>query len=429
MLYKEYLENKRDYQEEGAIFLLEKKHCCLFYKPGKGKTYPCIDAIREVDKTKNGNAKVLILSTADAIKNMWNAEIAPQNILPKSTVMMSLNAAIQDKTKNDLIKISWDIIVIDECHKIKAHNTKSSKLVYALSRKTKYVWGLSGTPRGNNDVDIYCQFHNMCISDWGKISYTQFVTNCCDVEKKFFRGNAITVPIGINDKYRAGWERNIAEYTQRIGYEETDNMPDIEVNEVKIFYTPTQEYLDAEQGVIQTNDYENTMTKLAAIQKMWQAVNGFLYIPDEDDDTKRTIYEIERNKKLDWLDKNLTPVTTIVYMFEADRIHIEEELDKLGYTHTEIVDNFKNGKAQILLLQCSRCESFNLQMCNRIIFYTFDYSYIKYNQMLHRVWRMGQRNKVIIDVLMFDQTVETKIWNAVQNKERLAELFMSIKRS
>jgi SNF2 family DNA or RNA helicase len=429
MLYSEYLLNKRDYQEEGAIFLLDKKHCCLFYKPGKGKTYPCIDAIREVDKMKNGKAKVLILSTADAIKNMWNAEIIPQKILPEYTVTMSLSAAIQDKTKNQLVTIPWDIIVIDECHKIKAHNTKSSKLVYALSRKTEYVWGLSGTPRGNNDVDIYCQFHNMCISDWGKISYTQFVTNCCDVEKKFFRGNAITVPIGINDKYRAGWERNIATYTQRIGYEELDNMPDIEVNEIKLHYAPTQEYLDAEQGVIQTSDYENTMTKLAAIQKMWQAVNGFLYIPDENDNTKRTIHEIERNKKLDWLAENLTPVTTIVYMFEADRLHIEEELDKLCYTHTEIVDEFKQGKAEILLLQCSRCESFNLQMCNRIIFYTFDYSYIKYNQMLHRVWRMGQKNKVQIDVLMFEQTVETKIWNAVQNKERLAELFMSIKRS
>lgn len=429
MLYSEYLKNKRDYQEEGAIFLLDKKHCCLFYKPGKGKTYPCIDAIREVDKMKNGKAKVLILSTADAIKNMWNAEIMHQKILPEYTVTMSLNAAIQEKTKQQLVTIPWDVIVIDECHKIKAHNTKSSKLVYALSRKTQYVWGLSGTPRGNNDVDIYCQFHNMCISDWGKISYTQFVNNCCDVEKKFFRGNAITVPIGINNKYKAGWERNIAMYTQRIGYEELDNMPDIEVNEIKLHYTPTQEYLDAEEGVIQTSDYENTMTKLAAIQKMWQAVNGFLYIPDENDDTKRTIHEIERNKKLDWLGENLTPVTTIVYMFEADRIHIEEELNKLCYTHTEIVDEFKQGKAEILLLQCSRCESFNLQMCNRIIFYTFDYSYIKYNQMLHRVWRMGQKNKVQIDVLMFEQTIETKIWNAVQNKERLAELFMSIKRS
>lgn len=47
--------------------------------------------------------------------------------------------------------------------------------------------------------------------------------------------------------------------------------------------------------------------------------------------------------------------------------------------------------------------------------------------MLHRVWRMGQTKPVIIDVLIFKDTVESNIWKAVQNKERLAQLFMSIK--
>ena len=66
-------------------------------------------------------------------------------------------------------------------------------------------------------------------------------------------------------------------------------------------------------------------------------------------------------------------------------------------------------------------------MCNRIIFYTLDYSFIKYNQMLHRVWRMGQTDQVNIDILTFKDTIETKIWNTVKNKEKLANLFMSIK--
>ena len=94
---------------------------------------------------------------------------------------------------------------------------------------------------------------------------------------------------------------------------------------------------------------------------------------------------------------------------------------------TEVVDDFKKGKANLLFLQCSRCESFNLQMCNRIIFYTMDYSYIKYNQMLHRVYRMGQTKPVQIDILTFKDTVETKIWQSVQNKEKFADLFMRIK--
>ena len=426
MLYNEYLANRRDYQEVGHLFLLEQKHCCLYYKPGKGKTYPTIDALRDVDKSKGGKAKVLILSTADAIKNMWNAEIVPQNILPENTVLMSLSAAIQEKTKVKLTSIKWDVLIIDECHKIKSHNSKSSKLVYMLSKKTEYVWGLSGTPRGNNDVDIFCQFHNMCIGEWGKITYTHFVNQCCDIDRKFFHGQMITVPIGISDRYKEGWERNIALYTQRIGYTEEDDMPELNVDVIKLSYTPTKEYLQAEEGVISISEYETTMTKLAAIQKLHQAVNGFLYIYSDNDE--RSIYNIERNKKLDWLKDNLTnEPTVIVYRFEADLIAIKEELDKDNRSYTEDVEKFKSGNCNVLLLQCSRCESFNLQMCKNIIFYTLDYSYIKYNQMLHRVWRMGQDENVSIKILIFKDTVETKIWNTVRNKERLADLFMSIK--
>lgn len=426
MLYSEYLNNRRDYQELGALFLLEKKHCCLFYKPGKGKTYPAVDALREVDKMKNGQAKVLILSTADAIKNMWNAEIVPQNILPQNTILMSLTAAIQDRTKMKLLKVNWDIIVVDECHKIKSHNAKSSKLVYSLSRKAEYTWGLSGTPRGNTDIDIFCQFHNMNVSGWGDITYTQFVNQCCDIDQRFFHGQKVVIPIGINKKYIAGWEKNVAMFSQRIGYDEEDNMPELQVQIVDFPYVATKEYLQAEQGVIQLSDYETTMTKLVAIQKLHQAVNGFLYLTDVAED-KRQIYHIERNKKLDWLKNNidiLHPVV-IVYRFAADLKAIQKEFGQ-EYT-TEIVDEFKQGNKPILLLQCSRCESFNLQMCNRIVFYTLDYSYIKYDQMLHRLWRIGQTKPVLVQVLLFKDTIETKIWNAIETKQSMSELFMSIK--
>lgn len=424
MLYRDYLKSRRDYQERGHLFLLERKHACLYYKPGKGKTYPCIDALRDVDSSKNGKANVLILSTANAIKNMWQSEIVPQKILPKNTVLMSFNSAIVDATKSQLMKVMWDVIIIDECHKIKSHNSKSSKLVYQLSKRTEYVWGLSGTPRGNNDIDIFCQFHNMCISDWGSISYTQFVEGCCDIDQKFFRGNCVKIPIGINRRYRAGWERNIAMYTQRVEYDESDNMPDLNVNLVELDYEYTKEYKDALDGVIQLSDYENTMTKLVAIQKLHQIVNGFLYYSDENDNKK--VHEISNNTKLDWLKNNVKKNNVIVYRFEYDRQSITKALEN-DFTITEIVEDFKNGKADILLLQCSKCESFNLQMCNRIIFYTLDYSYINYNQMLHRVWRIGQTEQVEIIILTFKATVETDIWNAVKNKETMADLFMKIK--
>ena len=423
MLYNDYLLHRKAYQESGVLLLLERKHACLFYKPGKGKTYPTVEAAREIDKLKNGKARVLVLSTADAIKNMWLTEIEPQKIMPENTVYMSFNSAIQDKTKAQLVKINWDILIVDESHKIKGHNTKTSKLVYLLSKNTPYVWGLSGTPRGNTDLDIFCQFHNMRISEWGDISYTNFVNQCCDLDQKFFHGQMVKIPIGINVKYKAGWERNVAMYTQRVDYTEEDAMPDLNINIVEFDYTPTKEYLQAEEGVISIGEYESTMTKLAAVTKLHQIVNGFVYIYDEDDN--RTIHQIEFSKKLDWLQENVTDKpTTIVYRFEADKQSI---LSIFGDRCTENVDDYKQGKYNILLLQCSRCESFNLQMCKHMIFYTLDYSYIKYNQMLHRIWRMGQTDDVKVEVLLHKDTVETKIWNAVQNKEKFADLFMSIK--
>ena len=94
---------------------------------------------------------------------------------------------------------------------------------------------------------------------------------------------------------------------------------------------------------------------------------------------------------------------------------------------TEDINEFKAGKSKILLLQCSRCESFNLQMCSNVIFYTLDYSYIKYVQMLHRVYRRGQENEISIKVLCFNNSIETKIWSTVSNKQKLADLFMSVK--
>ncbi len=424
MLYKEYLQNRRVYQEQGTQLLIEKKHACLFYKPGKGKTYPVVEACQEVNKLKQGKCRVLILSTKDAIDNMWDAEIMPQNIMPENTVLMTINGAIQEKTKCQLLSVAWDIIIVDECHKIKSHNSKISKLVFLLTRKCEYAWGLTGTPRGNNDADIFCQLHNLNVSEWGCVSYTQFVSEMCIVDTKYFNGRTIMQPVGIKKEYKTGWENNLSQFTQRIDYDEQDDMPELKVDVIKLPFEPDKVYKEAEQGIIQIPDYETTMTKLVAITKMHQAANGYIYT---DTNGIRTTYRFaDKNAKIEWLKNNIiSKPTVIVYQFAADLEDLKNMLKTCWYT--ESVEEFKNMVGGVLLLQCSRCESFNLQMCNTIIFYTMDYSYIKYNQMIHRVWRMGQTNDVNIKILLYENSVEEQIWSAVRNKEKAADLFMSIK--
>lgn len=426
MLYSEYLLYKRPYQEYGHCFLLERKHACLGFKPGKGKTYPAVEAMIDVDKSMNGNAKVLILSTANAIKNMWEAEIAPQRILPKNTTMMSITKAVQDDVRIKLLNTNWDIVCLDECHRVKAHNTKIAKLVHRLTKKVEFAWGLSGTPRGNSDVDIYCQFHNLNVCDWGKINYTYFVENICECDHIRVHSRIVNIPTRIAKQYRAGWERNVANYYLCIDYDEDDSMPELNTRIVNLPFNPSKEYLLAQDGVVSLPDYETTLTQLTAITKLHQSANGFLYYQDEG--SKRQSYKIDNfnNLKLDWLKSQQLHNTIIVYRFAEDRELLTQELSK-RYIITDMVDEFKSGVGDILLLQCSQCESFNLQKCHRIIFYTMDYSFINYDQMIHRVWRMGQQNAVDIWILIYENSVEEKIWETVENKRNLADLFMSIK--
>lgn len=423
--YSEYLQKKKPYQALGHVLLLERKHACLFYKPGKGKTYPTIDAVRDIDFTLQGNAKVLILSTANAITKMWEPDIATQHILPKNTLMLSFNKAVRDETRAALLKVKWDIVIVDECHHIKSHNSKISKLVFQLTKKATYAFGLSGTPRGNSDIDIFCQFHNLNVSEWGQISYTSFVDLCCEVDRKFYNGAMIKVPVAINEKYRAGFQRNIAMYSQRVDYDEEDEMPDLDVEVIRIPFKASKEYLEAEQGVIKLSDYETTLTKLAVISKLHQLANGFIYVTE--DDMRRTL-QIQHNNKLDWIEKNLTPdYTTIVYRHEEDFNQLMNILNKNGIIWTDDVATFKKGRHNVLLLQCSQSESFNLQMCSCLIFYTMDYSFINYDQMLHRVYRIGQDEQVKIKVLVNDGSIDNKIWNVVSNKQTMSDLFYAIK--
>lgn len=422
MLYKDYINNRLQYQEQSVELLLSKKHACLFFEPGKGKTYPTIDAIREVDKQKNGKANVLIISTCDAIRKMWNVEIVPQKILPENTFLVTDRTAI-GKTSEALLEMQWDVIVVDECHIIKAHNSKIHKLVYKLTRNTEYVFGLTGTPRGNTDIDIWCQLQALRVGNQGRMSYTAWTQAYCEFETGWGPYGQFKTPVKIKDKYQTWWNQLLDEYCMFVNYDEEDDMPELNIKTVDVEYKKTKEYEDAYKGIIEVGEFATTTTKMVAINKAHQACNGYLYLPD------KTVHRIEKNRKLDAL-KDILHIgerAVIVYKHIADYDDLKAEF---GVLATDDVATFKKGKHQILLLQCGCCQSFNLQdYCSTIIFYTLDYSFIKYKQMLHRCWRKGQAKPVDIIVLLQKDTVEKQIWAAVTEKQKIHDLYMSITRS
>ena len=187
--YKEYnIEKRTSEQQLAEQLLLTRKHFVLGFEPGKGKSYPVIHAVLEVQRLKKRPINVLIMSDAATITHMWKAEIMPQSILPKETYFVTDRLAI-GAVKEALVKKTWDVIVVDECQSLRSGVTRAksqyAKLVYALTKRTEYVFGMTGTLSGNNNIEPWCILHNLNVAGMGRIDPRIFKNNFCNLQLQY----------------------------------------------------------------------------------------------------------------------------------------------------------------------------------------------------------------------------------------------------
>lgn len=439
--YKQYNEKYRlPEQQKDEELIMKNKHHCLCYEPGKGKSYPVIHCIVEINKKLNGNAKVLIMSDATCIKEMWKAEIVPQNILPKNTFMVTDRTAI-GAVKDALVATNWDIIVCDECQSLRSGVTRAkskyAKLVYQLTKRTEYVIGMTGTIAGNNDIEPFCVLHNLNIAHMGEINCHLFKAKYCEQELQYGPFGAFQKPVRLNE---AGQRIMEAAYNNGCSfwdYDDADDMPDMNI-EVKKFKVPeTETYKNALEGILKCDEFESTVQKAIAMQKAQQALNGFVYYGEGGERNTYRVAEFD-NPKLQYVKETCAKENCIIaYRFQEDNYYICKALDELKIMHTDNISEFKmkikQGLHIILVLQCSRGKAANLQECQHIIYYTGDFSFIAYKQFIHRCWRRGQEKSCTVTFLINETgdkyKVEEKIWYSLRNKQSIHDMLMSIKRS
>lgn len=437
--YKEYNEKYRlPEQERDEKLLLSKKHYALCYEPGKGKSYPVIHCILEVNKLKQGKAKVLIMSDATCIKDMWKAEIVPQNILPKETYMVTDRTAI-GKVKDAILSTKWDIIVCDECQSLRSGVTRAkskyAKLVYQLCKNTEYVWGMTGTIAGNNDIEPFCVLHALHVAGLGNINCHAFKNKYCVKELQYGPFGAFEKPTKLNEAGIALMNEAYQNGCSFWDYDEDDDMPELDIKTETFKVPATETYKKALDGILQCGENESTVQKSIALQKAQQSLNGFLYY---DIDAVRHTYAVPEfeNPKIAYVVEKCKIENHIIgYRFQEDGFYMKQALDKAGIPNTSVIAEFKAkaeaGNKIVLLLQCSRGKSANLQICQNIIYYTADFSFIFYKQFIHRCWRRGQALPCSVTFLVNDpgdkHHVELKIWKSLRSKQNIHDTLMSIK--
>lgn len=205
------------YQQEGAQRIIQQRSILLNYEPGLGKTPTTIAALRALDH-RAPVGDTLIVCPAN-VRRTWKDELskwgwrgdvalieegADWEILHKTNLASHAEA---DEVRRSRITVTsyellvraveaglsaglsmplYNVVVLDEAHKIK--NTKSSfnASVKAIAATVPHAWrvALTATPVANNPEDLYPVLDWLFPERFG--SYWDFVLRYCNTKKNAY---------------------------------------------------------------------------------------------------------------------------------------------------------------------------------------------------------------------------------------------------
>lgn len=156
------------YQETGVRFLVDKKRALLADEMGLGKTIQAIGAINALTAAKT----VLVVCPA-SLKLNWQRELLTW--LCQSRTVQIVNGRNCHLRNSDIIIVNYDLLIypviakqlserkfdvgiFDESHYLKGRKTKRTKAVLlkgGVASRCSRVWFMTGTPVLNRPVELF----------------------------------------------------------------------------------------------------------------------------------------------------------------------------------------------------------------------------------------------------------------------------------
>jgi len=321
-----------------------------------------------------------------------------------------------------LMGLPWDLMVLDEIHRIKSPNGKASWGAAKIGRAASRRVGLSGTPMPHSPIDIYAQFRflNQKIFGW---SFQQFKARYCVMGG--YENRQVVKHVNLNEM-----RDKFFSMAHRVKAEDVLDLPDHmhEVIPIKLSDSAMKKYKELEKEFVTWIDNEEVSVDNALVKllRLSQFTSGF-YQSEAGGNVKK----IDSNKLDALIDKvqDLPQNEPIVIFcrFRAEITFLKAQLKKLGRTVGEIsgrendYEKWKKGFANALVVQIrSGSEGIDLTEARYVFYMSTGHSAGTFMQSIRRVLRPGQTMDVIYYHFHAQKTVDVSIYNAIQRKLKLA---------
>ncbi len=169
----------KDYQRTDLRRMLTLKYILNCNKMGYGKTFEAIEYCRLL-----GLKNILVICPKSVIEHwgdqfaMWWPEALKYNLQ-----VVNYERLRTAKVFPLFSSQVWDIIICDECHRLK--NPKAATTLAVKKLRSAYRMGLTGTPILNRPNDLWSQLDWLC-KDYAGPSYWEFAKFYCDWDMSQF---------------------------------------------------------------------------------------------------------------------------------------------------------------------------------------------------------------------------------------------------
>jgi SNF2 family DNA or RNA helicase len=347
---------------------------------------------------------------------------------------------------SDFSTVAWDVVILDELHRVKNFTAQTSKKVRALTSQARYVWGLSGTPAPNG------------LEDWlGVLSAINPDLLPTRTKTAFEARYCVKHEIQPGVWKVAGY-KNVAElhgFIQSITSRNTkeDVLPDLPAKT----FTSRRVSLDGEQARVYRELKKDAVSRLMTLKgegtlsiknvlqeglRLLQVVGGFMPVELLEGDERAMVVEFDKKAKLAALEEVIdelggrqaviwccfVPEVRMLAEWFATQEHTVGTLtgDLSGSERNDNLEDFKAKRTQFFVGTSAAGGTGINQLvgADTCIYYSRNFSLTDFLQSQDRCHRIGTVSPVTIIKLLASGTIDDKIDQALDQKKDVLEMML-----
>ncbi|EWG10672.1 DEAD/DEAH box helicase [Cytobacillus firmus] len=391
--------------------------------------------------------KVLILVPASLV-SQWAMELNSKFFIPAvaqrksyvweqcDVVVSSIDTAKRNPHRDIIYSLDYDLIIIDEAHKLKNNKTKNYEFVQNL--KKKFCLLLTATPIQNRISEIFNLVSLLKPGHLGNESafYENYKKDSRSLNDDAHLKELVNKVMIRNRRADTGieWTKRHVE-TIPIEFSQAER----ELYEAVTELRNEENWVSSSQFSVMTLQREACSSREAVyftLQNMLKRQEQpSIAFQEQIQYLIKKVEAVQQNSKAQKALELIQKINDKVIIFteyRATQMYLQWFLKQYGITSVPFRGGFKRGKkdwmrelfqknAQVLIATEAGGEGINLQFCNHIINFDLPWNPMRLEQRIGRIHRLGQEKDVMIYNFATKETVEEHIMKLLYEKIHLFE--------